>query len=82
MSDAESLAGVAAQGNRMATLRALRDRLAAEIDTCPPARDLAALSRQLTLVLAEIGDVPAEGGSFLDELERRRQDRISEAASS
>jgi hypothetical protein len=49
-----SLEATARGGDRLATLRALRDRLAKEIDETRSARDVAALSRQLTEVLAEI----------------------------
>lgn len=44
----------AMNGSRLEALRALRDRLAAEIDATRSARDVAALSRQLTDVLAQI----------------------------
>lgn len=50
----ESLAEVAATGNRQATLEALRDLLAEAIEAGPPARDLAALSRRLLEVLDQL----------------------------
>lgn len=49
-----SIAEVAALGDRRETLRALRDRLSEEIDGTGSARDVAALSRQLTDVLSQI----------------------------
>ncbi len=49
-----TLAEVAADGDRRNTLRVLRDRLAEQIDTTASARDVAALSRQLTDVLSQI----------------------------
>lgn len=52
-----SLEATARDGDRLRTLRALRDRLAREIDETRSARDVAALSRQLTEVLAEIDDL-------------------------
>lgn len=52
-----SLASAASGGDRLGTLRALRDRIAREIDTTQSARDVAALSRQLTDVLAQIEDL-------------------------
>ena len=48
------LAGVAATGDRRATLEALRDLLAAAIDDTESGRDLAALALRLTDVLNEI----------------------------
>lgn len=67
------LAKVAASGDIGATLRALRDRLAADIEVCESGRDLAALSARLTDVLERIAALPAEKkGTALDELARRR----------
>lgn len=65
MSGAEPLAAVAAEGDRKATLEALRDVLATAIDDCPPPRDLAALSRRLLEVLSELEGL----STFDDELE-------------
>lgn len=69
------VAGAAGTGDRVAALRALRDRLAAEIDECDSARDLAALSRQLTDVLGQLAEfAPAvREVSPLDELAERRR---------
>lgn len=72
------IAVVAATGDRLATLGALRDLLAREIQGCESSRDLAALSRQLTLVLADIEELAppaAEKGTPLDELRKRRAAR-------
>lgn len=69
---------VARTGNRLETLRALRDTIAAAMTGRDvAARDLAALSRQLTLVLAEIAELaPTETtGTSLDELDARRRSR-------
>lgn len=49
-----NLAKTAAAGVRLETLRALRDRLAQEIDASGSPRDVAALSKQLTDVLEQI----------------------------
>lgn len=69
----DGLAAVARAGNRAETLRALRDRLAAELDDCDSKRDVAALSQRLMDVLAQIAELPAEKeGTALDELARRR----------
>lgn len=53
----DSLARVASAGDRLKTLEALRDRIAEEIDRTRSARDVAALSRQLTDVLAQIEEI-------------------------
>lgn len=47
----------AVTGSRLEALRALRDRLADDIDKTRSARDVAALSRQLTEVLEQIDDL-------------------------
>lgn len=47
----------AASKGRLAGLVALRDRLAMELDSCDSARDVAALSRQFTDVLAQIEEL-------------------------
>lgn len=71
-----TLRDAATSGDRLATLRALRDKLAAEIDTCESGRDLAALSRQLTLVLGEIADLsPTAEVDVVDEIAARRNHR-------
>lgn len=65
----------AASGDRLKALTALRDRLAKEIEGCDSARDVAALSRQLTDVLRQVEELTpdvAEERSPLDELAQRR----------
>lgn len=61
--------GVAAEGSRADLLRALRDRIAADIDAGVPARDLASLSKRLL-------DISKE----LDDLEGAADDDVSAAA--
>ena len=51
------VAPVAAGGVHLDTLIALRNRLAHELDVTRSARDVAALSRQLTEVLGYIADL-------------------------
>lgn len=69
---------VAATGDRVLTLKALRDVLASEIDDCESGRDLAALSRQMTLVLAEIAELaPTDEVDAVDEIAARRNARRS-----
>lgn len=55
-----ALADVAAAGDRAATLKALRDSLAVDLDTCDSMRDKAALSARFLDVLAQIDALPAE----------------------
>lgn len=74
-----SLHEVAGQGNRLATLRTLRDSLAADLDGCESLRDKAALSQRLMDVLGQIDVIekaePEAKGSPLDELAKRRSGR-------
>jgi hypothetical protein len=75
-----SLSEAASEG-RLAGLIALRERLAAEIDGCDSARDVAALSIRFMDVLAQVDEL--SGGSAavsapaspLDELRRKRAER-------
>lgn len=70
---------VIADGDRLKSLRALRDRIAETIQVTDSARDLAALSRQMTEVLSQIEALekraPEEKGTPLDELAKRRSAR-------
>lgn len=66
----------ARSGDRGDALRDLRDLLAATIATCDSARDVAALSRQLTDVLKQIEELPADREvSASDEIAKRRAAR-------
>jgi hypothetical protein len=51
-----SLSQVVASGDRFKSLESLRNLLAEAIESCESKRDLAALSRQLVSVLAQIED--------------------------
>jgi hypothetical protein len=53
----KNLTYAATSGDRLATLRALRDRLAEEIDASKSARDIASLSKQMTEVLEQIDKI-------------------------
>lgn len=83
MSALDGLAGVAAKGDALATLKALRDRLSREIDECDSARDVAALSQRLMDVLEQITAAekarPQSKGTARDDVARKRSER--EAAS-
>ena len=77
-----SLSDAASSGDRLGTLKELRDLIARTIQDAEQARDVAALSRQLTDVLARIADLEGEapavaGGPVdpLDELLARREAR-------
>ena len=52
------LADAAKSNNRRETLIALRDHLAATIDTCESGRDTAALSKRLMEVMDELDALP------------------------
>jgi len=73
-----SLSDEAPKG-RLAGLIALRDKLAAEIDTAEQSRDVASLSRQFTDVLLQIDELEAptleKPLTALDELNKRREAR-------
>jgi hypothetical protein len=67
-----SIAAAAKTGDRATTLRALRDRIAAEVDAGVPARDLASLSARLMAIAAELdhldsGKEPSPLDSFLSD---------------
>lgn len=75
------LAGVVADGDRAAVLRALSGLLAATLDEAEPHR-VAALSRELRETLAELDGLPAaEGRSASDDLAAKRERRRSAASS-
>jgi len=70
----------AATNDRRATLVAMRDKLAADMDEAPPAV-VAQIAGRLAAVLEEIDGLPnGQKVSPLDELNRRRQDRIATSA--
>ncbi len=74
-----TIQAAAATNDRRATLIAMRDKLAADMDEAPPAV-VAQIAGRLAAVLEEIDGLPdAQKVSPLDELNRRRQDRISRA---
>ena len=74
-----ALSEVAAGGDRLVTLRALRDRLALDLDGCESKRDVASLSQRLMDVLEQIEAAekaqPETKGTALDEIARRRSER-------
>ena len=65
--------------DRRATLIAMRDKLAADMDIAPAAV-VAQIAGRLSVVLAEIESIAEPGKvSKFDELEQRRKDRIAAA---
>ena len=71
-------------GDRLKALEALRDELAAAIDSCDSPRDLASLAARLMDALAQVDELkaatPAQEGTPLDALRQRREARKSGAA--
>jgi hypothetical protein len=67
---------LASSVGRLGGLRALRDRLAVELDECDSKRDVAALSQRFMDVLAQIEAcekaAPVQEGTALDEVNARR----------
>ena len=61
------------------TLEAMRDKLAADMDEAPPAV-VAQIAGRLAAILVELDELAQPGKvSVLDELDRRRQDRVAAA---
>ena len=56
----DNLVSTTKSGDRRRTLIALRDRIAATIDSCESGRDMAALSKRLMEVMDEIDSMPSE----------------------
>lgn len=74
----DTLAGRAASGDRRATLEALRDLLAAQLQNAD--REIPALAKQLRDTLAELDGLPdAKEVSRVDELNARRSARRAKA---
>jgi hypothetical protein len=70
------LGDVVRGGDRLASLEALRDRLADELEKCDSKRDIAALAQRLTDVLDKIDEIPTtKQGSAADEIAERRAAR-------
>lgn len=75
----ESIVEIAKTGDRLQTLEAVRDKLAAHLDTAP-ATVAAGIASQLSKVLAELVELGASTKvSLIDELAKRRTDRFAAA---
>ena len=73
-----NLVEAAKSGDKRATLIALRDKLAETIDNCESGRDMAANSKRLMEVMAELEAMPdpkAKKISKHDRLKRKRENR-------
>lgn len=79
MARRKSILGVAKQGDRLETLRMLRDRLATDIESCDSSRDLPSLVSRMQSVLAEIDELEPSVGEVdaVDEIAKRRSLRRS-----
>ena len=76
-----SITAAAATGDRQATLIAMRDKLAADMDEAPPAV-VAQIAARLQSVLSELDGLAVPGERDLaDELKQRRLDRIAATTS-
>ncbi len=74
-----TIAAAASTDARRATLIAMRDKLARDMDDAPPAV-VAQIAGRLAAILAEIDSIAATGErSLADELKQRRLDRIAAA---
>ena len=67
------LADAAKTNNRRDTLIALRDHLAATIDTCESGRDTAALSKRLIEVMNELDAMPDPNSETKNPMQRERE---------
>ena len=65
----DDLPQVSETGNRLETLKALRQKVAEAIDKSKSGRDIAALSRQLQIIMIEIEDIK-ENDTSNDEIRR------------
>lgn len=76
------LTDAAASGKRRETLEALRNKLAAALESCDSGRDIAALSKRLMEVMAELDALPdAERAAQTSVARQRRRVGARKAAS-
>ena len=72
-----NLLEAAQSGDKRETLVALRDKLAATIEVCDSGRDMAANSKRLMEVIAEIEAIDAEAEKERKRIEAAMQQKIS-----
>lgn len=70
----------AEKGNTLETLIALRQKIAKTLDTTNSGRDIAALSRQLQLILTQIDELqkekhPEEGETVLEMIRKKHENQ-------
>lgn len=75
-----TLAQAARKNSRRETLIALRDKLAAAIDSCESGRDIAALSKRLMEVMSELDTLPNPQANKNPAQEARERARVNVAA--
>ena len=75
-----SVASAAESGDTLAALKALRNRLARDLDECRSRRDVAALSARLADTLARIEAWKPDRTSVRDELAKKRAARRAAGA--
>lgn len=89
MNPGDELFDVVARGDRLESLRAMRDSLAAEMDRLQRSqsaneaagRDYATMTKELSRIMAEIDEIGNVGEvDLLDELSKRRSERRSSGA--
>jgi len=80
---ADRFADVVSAGNTLATLEAMRDQIAADLEVCEQMRDKAALYLRLADVVKTIEEYrpPAVEGDSVDEIAARRAARRTGTAS-
>jgi len=80
--DKPTVSEAAASGDRRATLEALRDKLAATIDSWVEPKELAALSLRLERVLEELDGLSDDADrDIADELRAKRAERLAASGS-
>lgn len=68
-----SLTEAARSGDKRATLTALRDKIAETIENCESGRDMAANSKRLMEVMAELEALPDPGVKKISKHDRLKQ---------
>lgn len=76
------IATAANRGDRLVTLKALRQKIAKAIDDSQSARDIAALSRQLQSILQDIDDIeslipPEKPQTVMEKLQAKHRNEIA-----
>lgn len=75
------LVEVVAEGQYVESLIALRDHLAQELENAPAGIAIGPIVNQLRMILAELDSQKVPEVSSVDEIAKRRADRLAKAAS-